>query len=164
MSGKVADMSKNLDFQLSRNAFGRLVLTDAEGLVHDGVTPVRAFPLAAPNAGLSLVGPDGHELAWIDQMADLPADLRDLIEDDLATREFTPVIEHIKSVSTFSTPSTWEVSTDRGETQFVLKGEEDIRRLPEGALLIMTSQGGQFLIRKRLELDRASRRILERFL
>lgn len=156
--------NKPLNFQLGRNAFGRLVLTDAQGVVHDGVVPVRAFPIAAPNEGLSLVGPDGHELVWVDRIDALPADLRQLIEDELATREFTPVIERIRDVSTFSTPSIWEVSTDRGETQFVLKVEEDIRRLPGQALLITTSQGGQFLIRDRMALDRGSRRILERFL
>ena len=50
-----------LDFQLERDAFGRLVLIDAQGERHAGVVPVRAFPLTAPSAGLSLVGSDGRE-------------------------------------------------------------------------------------------------------
>jgi hypothetical protein len=33
---------------LQRDAFGRLVLTDAEGHPHVGVVAVRAFPIAAP--------------------------------------------------------------------------------------------------------------------
>jgi hypothetical protein len=75
-----------------------------------------------------------------------------------------PVIERIVSVGSFATPSTWEVDTDRGRTTFVLKGEEDIRRLAAPALLIADSHGIQFLIRDRRALDQHSRRILDRFL
>ncbi|MFN3376707.1 MAG: DUF1854 domain-containing protein [Burkholderiaceae bacterium] len=150
---------------LARNTHGRLVLTLADGTAHEGVVPVRAFPIAAPGEGLSLVGSDGHELAWIDRLADLPAPVRTLIEEDLAVREFVPTIQRILSVSTFSTPSTWQVETDRGPTQLVLKAEEDIRRLAgRTRLLIAGGDGLQFLVPDSTALDRASRRLLERFL
>ncbi|MBN8454252.1 DUF1854 domain-containing protein [Accumulibacter sp.] len=152
------------DYQLRRNSFGRLELTDADGETHDGVVPVRAFPITAADDGLALVDPYGHELAWIDRLDDLPDDLRQLLESELAGREFMPVIERIVSVGSFATPSTWEVDTDRGRTTFVLKGEEDIRRLAAPALLIADSHGIQFLIRDRRALDQHSRRILDRFL
>lgn len=162
---KTADTApKAFPFALLRDAQGRLVLQDAAGVRHVGVQPVRAFPLAAPEEGLSLVGPDGHELVWIDHLADVPDDARRMLEDELGRREFTPVIQRLCSVSTFSTPSTWELETDRGATTLVLKGEEDIRRLGDGALLIGSAHGMQFLVRDMLGLDRASRRLLERFL
>lgn len=153
-----------MDFTLHRNTFGRLVLTDAEGIAHVGVVPVRAFPLAAPEDGLSLVGPDGHELAWLDRIEALPADARALVEEELGPREFVPRIERLLSVSGFATPSTWRVQTDRGETSFVLKAEEDIRRLQGGALLVTSGEGMQLLVPDRFGLDRPSRRLLERFL
>jgi hypothetical protein len=152
------------DFRLSRNAFGRLVLTAADGTTHEGVVPVRAFPLAAPEEGISLVSADGHELAWIDRLADLPPQLRALVEEELASREFVPEIRRLRRVSSFATPSTWEVETDRGDTSFVLKGEEDIRRLGANGLLIADSHGIQFLVRDLTALDKASRRLLDRFL
>jgi hypothetical protein len=34
---------------LERDLLGRLVLTDASGNRHEGVYPVRAFPITAPN-------------------------------------------------------------------------------------------------------------------
>jgi len=46
----------------------------------------------------------------------------------------------------------------------VLKGEEDIRRLKNGALWIADSHGIQFVLHDRKALDRRSRRLLERFL
>ncbi|MCL4725420.1 MAG: DUF1854 domain-containing protein, partial [Rhodocyclaceae bacterium] len=117
------------DFDLARNAFGRLVLTTAAGDVHEGVVPVRAFPIAAPDEDIALVGQDGHEVAWIGRLDALPAGVRQVVEEELGRREFMPEIRRLRSVSSFATPSTWKVDTDRGETQFVLWGEEFIRRL-----------------------------------
>lgn len=151
-------------FCLDRNAFGKLVLTLDGGETHVGVVPVRAFPIAAPDEGISLVGADGHEVAWIDRLTDLPPPLQALLREELHAREFTPVIQRLRGVSSFATPSTWEVDTDRGPTQLVLKGEEDIRRLPGAALLIADSQGVHFLVRDLHALDRTSRKLLDRFL
>ena len=153
-----------IDFQLERDAFGHLALTDAKGQRHEGVVPVRAFPIAAPLEGLSLLSADGRELVWLPTLEAAPVATRALLEEELRLREFVPVIKRISHVSTFSTPSIWSVETDRGETRFVLKGEEDIRRLDGPDLLIADSHGIQFLVRDRWALDRHSRRLLERFL
>ena len=152
------------EFGLSRDPFGRLVLRDADGVEHVGVVPVRAFPIAAPDEGLSLVSADGHELAWIERLDALDPARRAVVEEDLASREFVPEIRAIRAVSSFATPSTWSVDTDRGPTTLVLKGEEDIRRLARGTLLIADRHGVQFLVRDIGTLDRASRRLLDRFL
>jgi Domain of unknown function (DUF1854) len=152
-------------FQLSRNAFGRLVYTSADGSeVQEGVVPVRAFPIAAPETGIALVNADGRELAWIESLAGLPQQVRALLQEELANREFLPQIRRIVRVSSFATPSTWTVETDRGETDFVLKGEEDIRRIAHDTLLVADSHGIQFLLRDVQALDKHSRKILDRFL
>lgn len=152
------------DFTLSRNAFGRLVFTAADGTVSEGVVPIRAFPISAADEGVSLVSTDGSEVAWFDRVADLPETIRSLVEAELASREFMPEVQRIISVSSFATPSTWLVETDRGPTQLVLKGEEDIRRLGRTALLIADANGIQFLVRDIQALDRPSRKLLDRFL
>ncbi|MBI3154403.1 MAG: DUF1854 domain-containing protein [Burkholderiales bacterium] len=152
------------DFDLQRDAHGRLVLTREGAQPQAGVVPVRSFPLSAPEDGLSLVGADGRELAWIERPQALPPALRALLEQELAAREFAPEILRIVAVSTFATPSTWTVDTDRGRTRLVLKGEEDIRRLGDAALLVTCSHGIGYRVRDRFGLDRGSRRLLERFL
>ena len=152
------------DIRLTRNAFGRLVLVTADGRMHEGVVPVRAFPNSAPVESIALVGSDGHELAWIERLSDLRAEIRALLEEELASRDFVPEILRLRHVSSFATPSTWEVETDRGDTVFVLKGEEDIRRLGRSGLLIADRHGIQFLVRDLSALDHASRRLLDRFL
>jgi hypothetical protein len=154
----------NINFQLQRDPFGRLVLTTADGERHEGITPVRAFPIAAPDEGLSLVNFEGHEVAWVEQLADLPAEIGQLLEAELASREFVPEISQIVEVSSFACPSTWQVVTNRGTTELTLKGEEDIRRLSSQRLMIADSHGIEFLIRDLSCLDRQSRKLLDRFL
>lgn len=154
-------------FQLERQASGRLLFTAATGEQHAGVVPVRAFPLAAPDEGISLVSTEGHEVAWVEALQALPPALRTLLQEELALRDFVPEIRRLLSVSTFATPSVWTVATDRGDTSFVLKGEEDIRRLGHQgrrALLIAGSEGVQYSVPDMDALDRASRKLLERFL
>lgn len=154
----------NVNFQLQRDNYGRLVLSTQNGERHEGVTPVRAFPIAAPDEGLSLINFEGHEVGWVDAVADLPDGIRELIEEELASREFVPEISRIVSVSSFACPSTWQVSTRRGDAQLILKGEEDIRRLSRTRLLIADANGIQFLIRDLEQLDKPSRKLLDRFL
>ncbi len=152
------------DFRLERDAFGRLLLVDGEGTRHVGIVPVLAFPLTAPNEGLSLVGADGREVAWVERLDALQGEVRDLLAQELAARDFAPTLLKLHKVSSFGVPSTWQVSTDRGETSFVLKAEEDIRRLEGDALLIASAHGVQFRIPHTRALDRNSRKLLERFL
>ena len=124
----------------------------------------RAFPISAPLDGISMLDQNGREVAWIPRLEDLSREIRRLLEEELQSREFMPEIKSIRGVSGYATPCTWQVETDRGETEFVLKAEEDIRRLSTSALLIVDSRGIQFLIRDPRKLDKASRRILDRFM
>jgi hypothetical protein len=151
-------------FELARNSFGKLELTTMDGTVHVGVAPVRAFPIQSPDEGISMVLPDGEEVAWIDALVQLPPAIGKLVAEELEGREFMPEILTVKSVSSFATPCTWTVKTDRGETAFTLKGEEDIRRIGPTSLLIADNHGIHFLIRDMFTIDKHTRRILDRFL
>jgi hypothetical protein len=152
------------DFSLVRDSYGRLVLKAKNGETHEGVVPVRAFPIAAPDEGIALINAEGHEVGWADRLADLPPPFGQLIEEELASREFVPEIEHIFEVSSFACPSTWQVRTNRGQATLLLKGEEDIRRLSHTQMMISDTHGIQFLIRDISSLDRHSRKLLDRFL
>jgi hypothetical protein len=148
---------------LTRNSAGRLELS-LYGEVFRNVTPVRAFPVTAPNEGVALMSKDGKELLWIARIADCEPEFAALVSEELAQRDFMPVISEITSVSSFITPCTWTVATDRGVTQFILRGEEGIRKLGAGALLITDSYGLQYLVQDYRKFDRAGRKILDRFL
>ncbi len=108
---------------------------------------------------------DGHEVAWVPHLGQCPQPAQDLLRQELARREFMPVIARIVSVSSFSTPCTWSVKTDRGDCEFVLRGDEDIRRVgAHNTLLIADAHGIQYKVPDQLALDAHSKKILDRFL
>ena len=153
----------NQTHRLERDTLGHLVFTDAKGERHIGVYPVRAFPITAPAAGIGMMNQSGREVCWYPDVALIPKAELNLIEKELAAREFMPVIQRIIKVSTFATPSIWDIETDRGPTRIRLKGEEDIRRIAGNTLLIADSNGLQFLIQDATQLDKTSKKLLDRF-
>jgi hypothetical protein len=153
----------NKPHQLERDSLGSLVFVDSNGTRHIGVHPVRAFPITAPGAGIAIMDQSGQELFWYPDVAAITEAELGLIEEELAAREFMPVIEKITHVSTFATPSIWDIETDRGPTRIRLKGEEDIRRIAGNTLLIADSNGMQFLIKDATQLDKLSKKLLDRF-
>ena len=154
-----------LNFSLECNSFGQLILTNPQGERFEGVVPVRAFPIQSPDVGISLVNQDGHEAGWVEALSDTPEPAQGLIRAALAAREFMPVIASIDAVTSFSTPCTWRVQTDRGSTEFVLRGDEDIRRIGAGGSLLITDVHGiPYLVRDQHTLNIVSKKILDRFL
>ncbi|HTU19280.1 MAG TPA: DUF1854 domain-containing protein [Gemmataceae bacterium] len=151
-------------FTLSHDVWGQLVMTDAEGLEHVGVELVRAFPLSDPRHGFAVCDSDGRELIWLDGLDALPAPLVRQIEDELAKREFVPIIHCILRISSAVEPSEWEVETDRGRTSFVLDSEDDVHELEERRALVTDAHGIRYLIPDVRQLDAHSRQLLERFL
>jgi len=151
-------------FSLAFDAFGKLVVTLADGTQHVGAVVARSFPIATPDRSISLFGAEGKELAWVENLNDFPANERDIVAQALQGREFMPEILRLDGVNSFSTPSVWRVQTSRGPAQLVLKGEEDIRRLSASRLIVADAHGVQFLIRDLPSLDRHTRKLLDRFL
>ncbi|HEX3871395.1 MAG TPA: DUF1854 domain-containing protein [Pirellulales bacterium] len=151
-------------FGLQHDAWGRLVLIDAEGQRYVGVEPVRSFPISDPQHWISIVDGEGRELVSIENLADLPSATRKVLEEDLVRREFVPVIERIEQISAGADPSEWHVETDRGKTRFLVKNEEDIRRVGLNRVLIIDDHGVRYSILDTRKLDVASRRLLERYL
>jgi hypothetical protein len=151
-------------FDLQRDAFGRWVVVMPNGTRQAPVTALRAYPVSAPDEGVALMDADGHEIFWIEALALLAEPLRSQVVQALNEREFLPEILQLTAVSSFATPTTWSVQTDRGATQFLLKGEEDIRRLTGSVLLINDANGVQFMIRDLAAMDKHSRKLLDRFL
>lgn len=149
---------------LERNPMGRWVWTDAQGARHEQVVVVRAFPVTAPGQGVGIMDAEGHELAWFDRLDQVPLPLQEPLHQAIAEREFLPEIQRLKAVSSLVTPSVWTVQTDRGEARFMLKGEEDIRRLTGKTLIVSDADGVQYLIRDPQVLDRHSRKLLDRFM
>jgi hypothetical protein len=151
-------------FGLHHDAWGQLVLSDADGRQHTGVEVIRAFPLSDPRHRIAICDARGRELVWLDDLDVLPPPLAQQIEEELAKREFVPIIRRVLKVSSPVEPSEWEVETDRGRTSFVLNSEDDVHELDEHRALITDAHGIRYLIADIGQLDATSRRLLERYL
>jgi hypothetical protein len=151
-------------FGLSHDTFGRLVLIDAEGWRFVGIEPVRAFPISHPTQWIVLCDAEGRELLTVESLDDLPAAVRQTLEQELALREFIPVIKRIVKTSSDSFPCDWDVITDKGATRFTVDHDEDIRLIGSSRVMITDARRLRYQVPDVRALDGHSRRLLERFL
>ena len=153
-----------LPIRLHHAAFGRLVVTLANGQSHSGVVPVRAFPFSAPEQWISLCDESGHEVLCVTDSAELDPKTRDQLAAELARREFIPLILGILRVVQGGVSTQWFVKSDRGDTSFELTSEDNIRRMGSEGALLVDSHGIRYRIASLPQLDARSRRILRQFL
>lgn len=159
MNGPVSHLTATI--RLERRSDGTLLVQLPGNLEQLEVFPLRLFPLSEPQKWIALLNPEGREVALLDSLENLPAAARELLNEELSRREFVPIIRQITWVSGNSEPCSWRVRTDRGETEFVLKNEDDIRRLGARSVLVVDSHGIRYLIPDREQLDSFSQRIVE---
>jgi hypothetical protein len=155
-----AEAVTGADLSLARDEWGQLVLTTAHGRPTP-VTPTPLFPISDPEKWISLRAPDDTELACIEDPSTLSPAAREILKDELARREFVPVIERIVRVSGQMEPSEWTVETDRGPTSFVLETEDDVRRIGDHQIVIVDAHGTRYHIPDLNAVDAKSRRIVE---
>lgn len=153
---------RSIDLEL--DASGQLILIHQDKAQSRVVTAARAFPLSAPGSWISLRDDSGSECALIEDPSTLDPETRRLVESDLARREFRPTIRRILHVSSVAEPCDWDVETDRGRTTFTLMGEDRVRELSSGQVVVTDSRGLRYLIPEPSALDAGSTRILERYL
>ncbi len=147
-------------WELTRRQDGGLDFVAADGVCHADVDVRRAFPLSAPEAGMAVVSATGLELAWVESLAAAPDRLRQFLGQELARREFVPLIERIESISE-ARPAEWSVVTDRGPHRFSVTHPDDLVRRPEGSFVTDTA-GIRYRLAPQEALDLPSRRLLER--
>jgi hypothetical protein len=151
-------------FSLHRDAWGRLILSNGPASAAIPVVAVRAFPFSCPRQGVALCDPEGREILWLENLDALSAEVRQVIEEELARREFVPVIRRICCIKPRIEPSEWEVETDRGRARFLLHSADDVRRLDERRAMVIDTHGIRYLINDMEDLDSLSRHLLERYL
>jgi hypothetical protein len=143
MNSPASDLSATT--RLERRSDGTLLAQLAGDSEWLEVFPLRLFPLSEPQKWIALLSPEGREVAQLDSLESLPAAARDLLNEELSRREFVPIIQQITWVS----------------GNFVLKNEDDIRRLGVRSVLVVDSHGIRYLIPDREQLDAFSQRIIE---
>ena len=150
-------------YHLEAAVQGRLTLRDGAGHLHEGVLPVRLFPLTDPEHWVSLVGPDGVDLWCIEDPAGLPVAAREVLREALAYREFVPQIQVVHSIRRAAHGYLWDVGTDLGRVSFTVENDESIQTLGGGSIVIIDQRNTRYLIPRPGDLDPRSRQRLERY-
>ena len=153
-----------VEFTFERDAWQRLVIVMKSGERHIGAEPVRAFPLSDPSMAISICDSEGREIVYLPTLDDVPAEIRAVIEQELAQREFVPRILRILNHPTDAEPAEWRVETDRGVTSFHVDSTDAVRRQDPHQISIVDSLGIRYSIPDTTKLDESSRAVLERFL
>lgn len=143
-------------WRLERSPEGTLDFVDSAGLAHPDVDIVKAFPVSDPQGPIAILSADGRELAWIESLSSLPAEPQRVVAEELANREFRPVIESIVSI-VVGEPAHWTVLTDRGPCRFSTSQSDAIERRTDGKTIVTDTHGTRYVIPDISKLDRQSR-------
>ena len=154
-------MSEIIDIRVA--GMGRISVTDREGATSQDVSAVRNFPISDPDRFISILDRRGREVGLIADLSVLPAEMAELVRRQLDEREFLPQILRIVNVQMNKEPHEWEVVTDRGTVQFLMR-DEDIRRLGPTRAILVDLHGVRYYIPDSSLLDPKSRRYLTQYL
>ena len=148
-------------FELMRNRWGRLILTDDQGTRHEDVSVVPLFPISEPGKWIAIISSAGKEITAIENLGDYSPEIQGELKNELMYRDFVPRISKVFHVSGKSEPCEWHVQTNHGPTRFVLKSEEDIRRLSVHEVMIVDANGGRYRVDDTRKLDKRSLHFIE---
>ncbi|MDX1926644.1 MAG: DUF1854 domain-containing protein [Pirellulaceae bacterium] len=153
--------STGTEFTFSCDARGRLVAEDLQHNRHVGLSAMRLFPMSDPDNWIAVFDVHGKELCCIPSVSKLPEGSATAIRTTLTNSEFIPVIHRIVHISSNDPPCRWTVETDRGNTEFIINDEKDLRRLSQWSVLIVDARGIRYSIPDTRKLNAYSRRAVE---
>lgn len=150
--------------RLTRDAKGVLVahLADRDEPVTD-VRVRRCFPWSLADSLISLLDADGKELVLLETLEPLPADTRELIQEELRDKFFAPKILKVLSFGELFGIVTLSARTDRGDVTFQLRSRDDVRVLSPTQCVIKDVDGNLYEVPDLTQLDIESQRRLDAF-
>jgi hypothetical protein len=142
-----------------------LRLTIAEDRSCLKVQVFRAFPLSNPKGYYSVRDGDGKDLGMIRDPSELVAENRELLDEELDRRYFTPAIQRVVSITERFGTVEWEVETDRGHARFTTRDlRENLIRPSRGRYIMTSVDGNRFDVPDIRAMDPQSREWLLRHL
>ena len=124
-------------------------------------TVVRAFPLSHQARWISVLDAKNKELCLIEDVDALDPESRRLALEELDRHYHVPVIQRINSVKNEYRTMYWDVETDRGHRDFVMKWASDtILWLSPAELILVDIDTNRFRIPDVNQLDQRSRQAM----
>jgi hypothetical protein len=148
-------------FSLETDTEGRLILKRPGQDDASDVRIRRAFPWTNPSRNVSVRSKEGKELLLVEDLNDLPGELRTTISQWLEATSFIPKITRVVDVDVRFGFQQWKVLTDRGPAEFRVQEREDIRFMPDGRFSVKDADGNLYELGSLQSLDETSRRAIE---
>lgn len=107
----------------------------------------RAFPFTRPNQYISVSDSKMNEIGFILDLNEFPEEQRNLVEEELSVRYFTPEIIKINSIKEEFGYYYWDVVTTAGPRKFTVQGgHSNMKTIEEIRLLIIDVDGNRYKI------------------
>ncbi len=140
--------------RLLRQPAWDLCMTLEKDRTYIRVKVVLASPLSRPDTHISILDIKDQEICMISDPSELDQESYQIIQDELEKRYLTSTVYRINSVRSEFGTSYWEVETDRGRREFVIRGTQDSALwLGDHRLLLIDVDGDRFEIPDYTKLD-----------
>lgn len=141
-----------------------LILTVEGDRSYLKVRAVRAFPLSQLGEFIGLLDAiNGHEIGMLRHICDLEGPAKQLIQHEIDKRYFIPKVTRIIQAKKEFGTIYWDVETDRGMRQFVMRGLRDsVHEIEPGRYLMNDVDGNRVEVPQITDLDTRSQAIWDK--
>ena len=157
-------IDKDAAFERTQGGFLNLTY---KGNLYERVKVVRLFPFTDPDKYISIRENDDRakEIGIIADLADMPDETVAMINEQLALNYYIPVIEKINGIKDESGNAYFNVTTDKGDHEFVINmSSNPVTKLTDTRLIITDLEENRYEIRDINRLSRREQRKLDLFL
>jgi len=154
--------TKDVKFEKTAGGF---VSMDLNGTFYKRVKPIRLFPFTDPTKYIAIHDEQDAEIGVIEDLEQLPEEMKSIITEQLDLYYFTPVISKVINIKDEYGYAYFHVMTNRGECKFAINmGGNAVSKLSDNRLLITDLDGNRFEIADVLALTVKEQRKLDLFL
>ena len=126
------------------------------------VRVVCAAPLSQPDRYICLLDEKNEVICTVEDPVDLDAVSQRMIKEEIEQRYMTAIIKRVDSLKSEFGVSYWEVQTDRGNREFVVRNvSESAQWITDRRLLLLDVDGNRFEISNLEVLDKKSRGLIQ---
>ena len=126
------------------------------------VRVVCAAPLSQPDRYICFLDEKNEVICTVEDPIDLDAVSQRIVKEEIEQRYMTAIIKRIDSLKSEFGVSYWEVETDRGDREFVVRNvSENAQWITDRRLLLLDVDGNRFEIANLEVLDKKSRGLVE---
>lgn len=147
-----------------RDADGRVRLTHA-GVEHTVARFASAFPISVREEAIVLENDAGEEIGILDRVADLEAQSRALVREELNWAYLMPIICNITEIGEAHGVLTCSVDTDRGTRTIEIRNpRRALRKVGGGRMILRDVDGNRYEIPGLTGLPNQAQSLLEAYL